>query len=182
MAQHFGRKKALAHFLGVLVALAVLVSLLPKAAEEVSLAGKRVSVNDIRWGASVEEEADKIESLALVKGEGLGTQRTWKSPSSAVELETHENRIVGVFGDRLTVGGVIVLQKGQKIDDAPRNLASAFHKLVADRSGRLFGLAETATGERYLVICGVSEGRFDAFHAQRAPNANYGGYPDALFK
>lgn len=175
------QKKTVFYLLGLLTLVAGLAQVLRESPQQ-SFSGELVSVNNIRWGVPIEEESEKLVAMGLVEAQERKDRQVWKGPN--VTVKVYGGKIYSVRGDRLTIGGVDVLWKGQSASDAPRNLSSAFKKLVPDEWGSLYGIAIAETGELYVIDCLILEGKFAEFSAERLQLPAAGkaaGIPPALY-
>lgn len=167
------------HLLFVLVAAASVGYLLPWDGQRNTKPAIRV--NNIRWGANIQEETEALTRLGLKMREGHGRYDVWENEN--VSVMVLDERIVGIYGDSLFVNNAAVLKKGRSADTFPVDLIAAFQSF-GQKEGHFYGITAAESGERSLVTCYVSGNEFVEFSQIPFPNSpkSREGYPDSLFQ
>jgi len=143
-------------------------------------------VENIHWKATVQEEADRFAALDIVREEDSDGEQVWKNSEGVRVRASADGQIKRVFGWSLYLDGKPVLERGMGVDEVPDELNRAFKKLVRMPDGRLYGMAENAKGEQYVVLAWVPKGEkeFWSFQFGAAPTRETGielGHPPSLY-
>lgn len=180
-------KKRLLHLLVVLLLVVVATSLLlPRLKEETPEPRGRISVESIHWKATVQEEADTFAALDIVREEDSDGGQIWKNPDGVRVRASADGQIRFVFGWTIYLDGKPVLKRGMGVDKVPEELKQAFITTAWTAEGSLYGMAENAEGERYIIYAWVPNGQkeFWSFECGTAPTRERGlelGHPPSLY-
>ena len=180
-------KKRLLHLLGVLLMVVVATSLLrPRPKEERPDPRGRISVENIYWKATIQEEAETFAALDIVREEDSDGEQVWKNSEGVRVRASANGQIKTVFGLSLYLDGKPVLKRGMGVDKVPEELKQAFTTTAWTPQGIPYGMAENAEGERYIIYAWVPSGQkeFWSFQFGAAPTRETGielGHPPSLY-
>jgi len=130
----------------------------------------QIAVNNIQWGAKVDEESQKLAQLNLQFLDGPEGTQVYENSDVEVWV-SRAGLIEAVKGDSLYIDGTAVLRKGQPTHKIPEDFKTFFEKLAVDKRG-LYGIAISEGGVRHLIICDVNEGVLGSFYADPLPPPN----------